>query len=222
LNKYLISFKDIILGTMIETVKKILRNHLPIKSNLTHLENLMSRGLLEIGVHTYQWQSLKIDVYAGSEAKVSIGKFCSIAKEVRIITGGIHPTNWVATFPFRSHFNLPGKNQDGMPATNGPIHIGHEVWIGTGVTILSGVTIGNGAVIATGAVVAKDVPDYAIVGGVPAQIIKFRFTPEQIKDLNTIQWWHWDLDKIKANIQLLSSTAIQEFIVAHQIIQKKL
>lgn len=207
---------------MIKTIKIFLRNHLPIKSNLTHLEDLMSRGLLEIGAHTYQWQSLKIDVYAGSEAKVSIGKFCSIAKEVRIITGGIHPTNWVATFPFRSHFNLPGKNHDGMPATNGSIHIGNEVWIGTGVTILSGVNIGNGAVIATGSLVTKDVPDYAIVGGVPAQIIKFRFTPEQIKALITIQWWDWDLEKIKANIHLLSSTAIQEFILSHQIIKKEL
>lgn len=199
---------------MIKNIKRFIRNNFPVKSNLKELEKLMKSGFLSIGENTYQWQSIKIDVYAGSEAKVKIGKYCSISKNIRLITGGIHPTNWVSTFPIRNHFNLPGKFEDGMPSTNGDIIIGNDVWIGTGVTILSGVNVGNGAVIATGAVVTKDVPDYAIVGGVPARLIKYRFAQDQITSLQKMEWWNWSEEKIKKNVHLLSSEKIEEFIVA--------
>ena len=197
--------------------KKIIFKIFSINSNFENLKYLINNNRLFIGEYTYQWQSLIIDEYVGSEAKVSIGKFCSIAKNVRIITGGIHPTDWISTYPFRNQFNLPGKNKDGMPKTNGDIIVGHDVWIGTGVTILSGVKIGNGAVVATGAVVTKDIPAYAIVGGVPAKVIKYRFTPNQIKDLEMINWYDWHIEKIKDNIHLLSSNSIEEFISIHKI-----
>ena len=197
--------------------KKIIFKIFSINSNFENLKYLINNKRLFIGEYTYQWQSLIIDEYVGSEAKVSIGKFCSIAKNVRIITGGIHPTDWISTYPFRNQFNLPGKNKDGMPKTNGDIIVGHDVWIGTGVTILSGVKIGNGAVVATGAVVTKDIPAYAIVGGVPAKVIKYRFTPNQIKDLEMINWYDWHIEKIKDNIHLLSSNSIEEFISIHKI-----
>jgi acetyltransferase-like isoleucine patch superfamily enzyme len=198
---------------MLNYIKKIIRDNLPIKSNLKELEKLIKNGLLVVGENTYAWQSLQIDVYGGSEAKVKIGKFCSISKNVRLITGGIHPTNWISTFPFRNHFNLLGKFEDGMPTTNGDIIIGNDVWIGTGVTILSGVTIGDGAVLATGAIVTKNVPDYAIVGGVPARVIKYRFTQDQIACLLKIQWWNWSEAKLISNVHLLSSKNINEFII---------
>ena len=197
--------------------KKIIFKIFSINSNFENLKYLINNKRLFIGEYTYQWQSLIIDEYVGSEAKVSIGKFCSIAKNVRIITGGIHPTDWISTYPFRNQFNLPGKNRDGMPKTKGDIIVGHDVWIGTGVTILSGVKIGNGAVVATGAVVTKDIPAYAIVGGVPAKVIKYRFTPNQIKDLEMINWYDWHIEKIKDNIHLLSSNSIEEFISIHKI-----
>ena len=202
---------------MIDLIKKIIFKIFSINSNFENLKYLINNKRLFIGEYTYQWQSLIIDEYVGSEAKVSIGKFCSIAKNVRIITGGIHPTDWISTYPFRNQFNLPGKNRDGMPKTNGDIIVGHDVWIGTGVTILSGVKIGNGAVVATGAVVTKDIPAYAIVGGVPAKVIKYRFTPNQIKDLEMINWYDWNIEKIKDNIHLLSSSSIEEFISVHKI-----
>ena len=202
---------------MIDLIKKIIFKIFSINSNFENLKYLINNKRLFIGEYTYQWQSLIIDEYVGSEAKVSIGKFCSIAKNVRIITGGIHPTDWISTYPFRNQFNLPGKTRDGMPKTNGDIIVGHDVWIGTGVTILSGVKIGNGAVVATGAVVTKDIPAYAIVGGVPAKVIKYRFTPNQIKDLEMINWYDWHIEKIKDNIHLLSSNSIEEFISIHKI-----
>lgn len=197
---------------MIVKIIQLLVKYLPIETSSKRLEKLIQKGLLSVGEYTYQWKSLHIDIYAGSEAKVIIGKFCSISKNVRIIMGGIHPTNWVSTFPFRICFNLQGKYEDGMPTTRGDVIIGNDVWIGTGATILSGIKIGNGAVIATGAMVTKDVPDYAIVGGIPAKIIKYRFSEDKIVALKKIKWWNWDIEKIKNNVYLISSDRIDEFI----------
>lgn len=74
--------------------------------------------------------------------------------------------------------------------------IGNDVWTGRNVSIMAGVRIGDGAVIGTGAVVTHDIPPYAIAVGVPAKVIKYRFTPEQIEALEQIQWWNWDDDII--------------------------
>lgn len=197
---------------MKELIKKVIQAILPFETNRKKLSRLIQSGLLTVGDYTYQWQSIKIDTYLGSEANVKIGKFCSISKNVRIITGGIHPTNWVSTFPFRSHFNLPGKYKDGIPSTNGDIIIGNDVWIGTGVTILSGVTIGDGAIVAAGALVSKNISEYSIAGGVPAKVIRNRFTMEQIEKLKEIKWWDWNEERILESINLLSSNKIDEFI----------
>lgn len=75
------------------------------------------------------------------------------------------------------------------------IKIGNDVWLGKNVIITNGVNIGNGVIAAAGAVITKDVPDYAVVAGVPARIIKYRYKEEQIKELNKIAWWNWSDDK---------------------------
>ena len=80
-----------------------------------------------------------------------------------------------------------------------PAVIGNDVWIGSKATVFGGVKVGNGAVIAAGAVVTKDVPPYAIAGGVPAHIIRYRFDEDKINRLEEIAWWNWDDDKIKRN-----------------------
>lgn len=85
------------------------------------------------------------------------------------------------------------------------INIGNDVWIGTNASILSGVTIGNGVVIGAGSVVTKDVPNYAIVAGSPARIIKYRFSEEIIQLLNEVCWWDLPISVIKENIDLFKT-----------------
>lgn len=92
------------------------------------------------------------------------------------------------------------------------IVVGNDVWIGADCLLMDGIKIGNGSVIATRSVVTKDVPPYAIVAGAPAKIIRFRFSDEQIKALETIKWWDWDLSRIEQSADTFSN--IDEFIVS--------
>ncbi|MBQ0087744.1 MAG: CatB-related O-acetyltransferase [Prevotellaceae bacterium] len=131
-----------------------------------------------------------------------IGKFCSIGPN--FCCGlGLHPTNGISTHPM--FYSIAKQNgmtlveQNTFQETKQSI-IGNDVFIGANVTVLDGVTIADGAVIAAGAVVTKDVPPYAIVGGIPAEIKKYRFNEETIKKLLEKQWWNGseeDLKKVK-------------------------
>lgn len=136
--------------------------------------------------------------YVGSGTRISnstIGRFCSIA-EHSVIGLGKHPTNMVSTHPAfysnqkpfttfadRTYVNETGKNE-----------IGNDVWIGRGATIMPDVKIGDGAIIASGAVITKDVEPYAIVGGVPGKLIRFRFSQDIIDKLQKSKWWDFDED----------------------------
>lgn len=94
--------------------------------------------------------------------------------------------------------------------------IGNDVWLGKNVLITNGANIGNGVIAAAGAVITKDVPDYAVVGGVPAKIIKYRYTPEQIEALNRIEWWNWSDDEIRERYDDFY-LPIEEFIVKYDV-----
>lgn len=141
-----------------------------------------------------------------------VGKYCSIASGVKILTGGDHRIDWVTTYPLRVKFGLDGAGKDGHPASKGNVHVGNDVWIAEDSTILSGVTIGDGAVIGANALVTKDVPSYAIVGGNPAKLIKYRFDEETISKLLEIKWWDWDDETVKKNVDLLCNDNLDEFI----------
>jgi acetyltransferase-like isoleucine patch superfamily enzyme len=181
-----------------------------------HLENqpLMDRGLLVVGRHTYG--DPKIWSYPGSERKVTIGSFCSIAPGVEIITGGIHPTDWVSTYSFRIQWRMEGAFEDGMPQSKGDVVIGSDVWIGTGAMVLSGVTVGHGAIVAARAVVTSDVPPYAIVAGCPTRVVRYRFPPDVIEKLLDIAWWEWDDARIRHLVPLLSSPDVERFLALAQ------
>ncbi|GLT13154.1 CatB-related O-acetyltransferase [Vibrio algivorus] len=135
----------------------------------------------------------------------SIGAFCSFAPNVMIAAGN-HPIKFKSThaFLYRKNDGFILENKDIKPfCNNEKVKIGNDVWVGTNVTILPGVNIGDGAIIAAGAVVINDIPPYSIVGGVPAKVIKYRFSPEKIAFLVSEKWWNWSDEKIKNNVELM-------------------
>ena len=97
----------------------------------------------------------------------------------------------------------------------GDIVIGNDVWIGYEAMILSGVTIGDGAIIGTRAVVTKDVPPYTIVGGVPARMIRKRFSDEDVKTLQEMKWWDWPVEKISSAIPFIQAGDIDSLKRLH-------
>lgn len=175
----------------------------------SHIPALISADpRIKVGRFTYGRAQFMI--WDESE-RIEIGAFCSIADEVIIFGGGEHNSNWITTFPLRIAFNEPLANRDGHPATKGVTKIGNDVWLGFRAVVLSGVTIGDGAIIGAGSVVTKDVPPYSIAAGNPAKIIRYRFPKDQIENLLKIQWWNWEIEKIKVNVPLLCSKNIEEF-----------
>ena len=147
-----------------------------------------------VGKGTYG--ELNIKQFEKTCCKLSIGNYCSIAPEVDFLTDGEHSYKGISTYPFATRYF--DKTIDTL--SKGDITIGDDVWIGFRSTIMSGVHIGQGAVVAAGAVVTKDVPPYAIVGGVPAKVIKYRFSSEIIEQLLQLDYSKLTNDMIRERI----------------------
>jgi acetyltransferase-like isoleucine patch superfamily enzyme len=148
---------------------------------------------ISIGIATYGG----IFNISNINAKTVIGNYCSIAPNVYIYNRN-HPKQFVSTHPFLYNSNLKIVDNDMIEFKEKVI--GNDVWIGQNAIILPSVSkIGDGSIIAAGAVVTKDVPDYAIVAGIPAKVVSYRFNNEDIKYLKKIKWWNWDLKKYKNN-----------------------
>lgn len=140
--------------------------------------------------------------YMGYDCEVinaEIGSFCSLASGIRIGEAE-HPTTWVSTSPVFQNVNNSSVRKRfakiDLPKSKRTV-IGHDVWIGINAIIKAGVKIGTGAVVASGAVVTKDVEPYAIVGGCPARIIRYRFDDKTIEKLLNSKWWEKDDSVLK-------------------------
>lgn len=162
-------------GNMITSrTKKLWRKNNP--HNETILEYCRNISLNQISVGFKTYGPLNIIGFGQKEERLTIGSFCSIAREVAFLLGGEHDYQLFSTFPFRNKFL--GENE---AISKGPIIIEDDVWIGYRATILSGVKVGQGAVIAAGSTITWNVPPYAIADSF--HIIKFRFDEETIRKL---------------------------------------
>jgi len=132
---------------------------------------------------------------------IQIGRNVSIATGTNLCVGSNHDYLSL-NLGILPEPNYPNKGQ---------ILIQNNIWIGHNATIMGGVTVHNGAVVAADSHVVKDVPPFAIVGGNPAKVIKYRFSKNIIKKLQTIKWWNWSKEKIHLNHELISSHRVEEF-----------
>lgn len=155
------------------------------------------------GIGRRSYCASKIDCHhVSSDTEISVGNYTSIGQNLKFIASSGHSMNSLTTFPFRSS---KGKNV-------ARITIGSDVWIGDDVTIIGAVKIGNGCVIGTGSIVTKDLMDFGIYAGVPAKLVRFRYTPEVIHILTNTSWWNLD-DKIVDSLEkYLTSENILEAI----------
>lgn len=156
-----------------------------------------------VGDNSFFVGNIGFGSYMGAYCNISasVGRYCSIGRNVRTVQG-FHPTkDWVSTHPAfysiekQAGFTYVSQNEYkevryADEENRLAVKIGNDVWIGDNVAVLAGVSVGDGAIIATGAVVAKDVDSYSIVGGVPAKLIKYRFSEKTIEALLNNQWWN--------------------------------
>jgi acetyltransferase-like isoleucine patch superfamily enzyme len=145
-------------------------------------------NLMDVSIGAYTYSSFRTRL-----TNCSVGRYCSIG-DYCVLNPGAHPSDWLSTSPFPYHdiFNV-GATSAEFADRYPPILIGNDVWIGGQSSVMGGVTIGDGAIVALGSVVTKDVPPYAIVAGVPARIVKYRFAEELIADLLAFCWWRLDI-----------------------------
>jgi chloramphenicol O-acetyltransferase type B len=198
--------KNLVFGNNISVGKNTLISDATIGDNVTIQNDCCLINTL-IGDFSYISSWTQLDL-------TQIGKFCSLGPQI-LCGCGSHPIDLVSTNPvFFSTFtqsDVTFAEKDYFQGRE-KIIVGHDVWIGARVFIKDGIKVGHGAVIAAGAVVVKDVPDYAIVGGTPAKIIRYRFPPEVIQKLLVIQWWNWPVEKLQDASSYFSNNDIHSFI----------
>ena len=175
-------------------------SHCEIDKTATIYRGVKIKGS-EVGAYSYIGNNTDVE-------SATIGKFCSISDHCRIGLGS-HNTSQLSTSPIFTEAHNGTKFQwvaeDTNAAPSKKTVLGNDVLIGSHSLILGGVTVGDGVVVGAGAVVTKDVPPYAIVGGVPAKLIRYRFSDEMINELLIFKWWNLDSDTLKKHIELFQN-----------------
>lgn len=180
---------------------------------IVHLARAIAQDNVDIGDFTYandfnppeDWRArLAPYLFPGAPERLIIGRYGAIAHGARFITASAnHPMAGISTYPFPifdTHL-LPFWDTPRQPLPD--TVIGHDVWIGHGALILPGTRIGHGAIIGAGAVVGGSVPDYAVVAGNPARILRMRYSPDDIARLLDLAWWDWPPEQVRAALPAL-------------------
>ena len=189
-----------------------------------YLKNAITRGSISVGDYTMYNDTVhdprdfeKNNVlyhYPVNRDRLIIGRFCSIACGAKFLfTSANHAMRSLSTYPFPIFFEEWGLDRTRVADAwdnKGDIVVGSDVWIGYEAVVLSGVTIGDGAIIGARAVVTRDVPPYAIVGGVPAKVIKYRFDQATVENLLRIKWWEWPAERIRRALPLIRGGKAEE------------
>ena len=174
------------------------------KHNSVMLKDICNYKNVVVGSHSYGTVDA---VFTNNETKLYIGNFCSIAKNVLFITASEHGYNKLSTFPFKV---LVAGETKPEAYSKGDVVVKDDVWIGANSIILSGLTINQGAIVAAGSVVTKDVPPYAIVGGNPAKVIKYRFSEPIIQKLLKIDYSKLSDETILNNLDTMYEEITEE------------
>ena len=178
----------------------------------------------EIGARTVFAESTLGDYsYVVNDSNIiytTIGKFCSIAAHTRVNPGN-HPMQRASQshFTYRASAYFEDAEDDAAFfdwRRSTPVTIGHDVWIGHGAIVLAGRNIGTGAVVAGGAVVTKDVPDYTIVAGNPARIIRRRFPEEIAERLKALAWWDWEHAALRTALDDFRALPVEAFLEKYE------